>query len=118
MHSQMPVVVRLALENSEQKKQASRVQIETPPDKELYSQLDVVFVDQYEEQGDANEPLNFSSQKKDSVSQTDEQLENTSAERVTLWRKFCAGIMSSKIQYELCFTVFPVIAVVCYFFEC
>ena len=101
MHSEMPIIVRRALEDTEEEEEEADI-LDAPQEEEKEEETDIVFVEH------VGGKVNKSLAKKKAES---EDAEETPKRHSQAWRCFVAGVMSPAIEYEVAFTLFPMLAV-------
>jgi len=105
LYSEMPIIVRRALEDAEEEAEEAEVSDEASPEELQKEQMDVVFVENHGQDAGAVE----------TVTKSKAEVDEGEVKRVGHsqgWQCFVAGCLSPAIQYECAFTLFPVLAVV------
>jgi len=105
MHSEMPIIVRRAMEEAEAEVEDDEaVEEEEGEEEEEEENLDIVFVENHSQTAGYK-----------AVAQNDAAegtTEDKSAENSTWWQALVIGVTSPAVQYECAFSLFPVLAVV------
>ena len=103
--SEMPIIVRRLLEEAEEEEEEPEaIDDETEEEQEGAENLDVIFVENHGQTAGYKDTI--------AESETAEHIRDTPGENSAWWQSLVVGAAAPAIQYEVAFSLFPLLAVV------
>ena len=104
MHSEMPIIVRRAMEEAEVEKEDAEALDDKEEKEQEEENLDIVFVENH------GQTASYKAVAQDDAAE--DTTEDKTAENSTWWQSLVVGVTSPAVQYECAFSLFPILAVV------